>query len=212
MTPYYQDALVTLYHGDCRDVITRIPTVTAVVSDPPYGMNYKPLRGADGSKRWDGVVAGDDADFDPAFLMALGVPVVLWGANWYSHRIEGHGGWLVWNKTPDHRKVGFVSSDCELAFASGATRIHRFDLQWGGEARNGEPIYHPTQKPRALMAWCLQFVPAHGVVLDPYCGAGPTLEACKLVGREAIGIEIEEVHCETAARRLSQGTLAEMFQ
>lgn len=204
MTPYYEQDGITLIHGDCREILSAL-SFGAVISDPPYGMDYKPLRGADGSKRWTDGVRGDAETFDPNHL--LDVPCVLWGGNWYSHALPGHGGWLVWNKTCDHRKRGFIASDCELAFASEATRVHRYDLQWGGEARNGEPFYHPTQKPVALMRWCFDFVPADVVVCDPYCGAGPTLVAAKELGRRAIGIEIDEKHCETAASRLAQGVL-----
>lgn len=205
-TPYYEDeqAGIVLYHGDCREILPTLK-VGAFISDPPYGMAYKPLRGADGSKRWTEGVRGDDEPFSPEHLH--GLPRVLWGANWYANHLPGHGGWLVWNKTCDHRKRGFVASDCELAFASETTRVHRFDMQWGGEARNGEPFYHPTQKPVALMRWCFDFVPADALVCDPYCGAGPTLVAAKQLGRPAIGIELDEKYCEIAAQRLAQGVL-----
>lgn len=204
MKAYYEQDGISIFHGDCRVVMPHV-VYGAIVSDPPYGMDYKPLRGADGSKRWTAGVRGDSTPFDPSHL--LGVPCVLWGANWYSQSLPGHGGWLVWSKTCEHRKEGFVASDCELAFASDASRCHRFDLQWGGEARNGEPYFHPTQKPVALMAWCLRFIPSTAIILDPYCGAGPTLVAAKLAGRIAVGIEIDEAHCETAANRLRQGVL-----
>jgi site-specific DNA-methyltransferase (adenine-specific) len=206
MKPYYEQDGITIYHGDCREILPSLSgKYGAYISDPPYGMNYKPLRGADGSKRWACPVAGDDADFDPRHLMDA--PAVLWGANWYSNHLRGHGGWLVWNKTADHKKKGFVASDCELAIATEASRVHQFGLQWGGEARAGERFYHPTQKPVVLMEWCFGFVPEGVVVCDPYCGAGPTLVAAKLLGRQAIGIELEERYCETAANRLRQGVL-----
>lgn len=205
--PYYQDSDsgIVIYHGKAEIVLPTLRDIGAYISDPPYGMNYKPLRGSDGSKRWSVGVIGDSDDFDPSHLTEL--PAVLWGANWYSNRLPGHGGWLVWNKTAEHKKRGFIASDCELAFASEATRVHQFGLQWGGEARGGEEFYHPTQKPVALMEWCFQFVPPDVVVCDPYCGAGPTLVAAKSIGRRAIGIEIEERYCEIAAKRLAQGVL-----
>lgn len=204
--PYYHDEAsgIVIYHGDCREVLPALDC-GAFVSDPPYGMDYKPLRGADGGKRWRDGVRGDDEAFDPTPLMSK--PCVLWGANWYSHMLNGHGGWLVWNKTCDHRKAGFIASDCELAYASEVTRVHRFDMQWGGEARGGETFFHPTQKPVALMAWCFNYIPTDALVCDPYAGAGPTLVAAKRCGRAAIGIEIEERYCEIAANRLSQGVL-----
>ena len=66
---------------------------------------------------------------------------------------------------------------------------------------------HPTQKPLALMRWCLSFVPDATTILDPFMGSGTTLVAAKLEGRRAIGIEISEKYCEIAAERLRQGVL-----
>ena len=66
---------------------------------------------------------------------------------------------------------------------------------------------HPTQKPLALMRWCLSLVPDAETVLDPFAGSGTTLVAARLEGRKAIGIEINEKYCEAAANRLAQGTL-----
>jgi site-specific DNA-methyltransferase (adenine-specific) len=72
-----------------------------------------------------------------------------------------------------------------------------------------ETLSHPTQKPVALMRWCisLRWTP-EGTICDPYMGSGATLVAAKLCNRKAIGIELEEKYCEIAARRLQQ----EVFQ
>lgn len=66
---------------------------------------------------------------------------------------------------------------------------------------------HVTQKPESLIAELLSVAPS-GSVLDPFIGSGTTLAVAKRMGRRAIGIEIEERYCETAAKRLSQGVLA----
>jgi site-specific DNA-methyltransferase (adenine-specific)/modification methylase len=71
---------------------------------------------------------------------------------------------------------------------------------------NGTVRLHPTQKPVALMQWCLEqarLAPG-SLVLDPYMGSGPIAIACQRSGYQYIGIEIEERYCETAAKRLEQ--------
>ena len=73
-----------------------------------------------------------------------------------------------------------------------------------------EALVHPTQKPIALMKWCLslKWTATFNDVVDPYMGGGATLIAAKDLGSRAIGIEIEERYCEIAAERLSQEVLA----
>ena len=213
MTPYYSDDLLTIYHGDCREWM---PEADVIVTDPPYGVSLNtayrqagrgPLAGANDYPP----VYGDDQPFDPTpFLGYSGV--VLWGANYYADRLPPRGQWLVWDKRDG---VGFNDqADCELAWTSGTTGtvprmfVHRWNGMLKASERNDRRI-HPTQKPVALMAWCLSFMP-DGVVLDPFMGSGSTIKAAKEAGRKAIGIEIEERYCEIAATRCSQEVLGLM--
>ena len=207
MTPYYADDLVTIYHGDCREWM---PEADVIVTDPPYGMSY--VHGGYGGGKSYGfehvVIKGDDEPFDPAFLLALDKPTVLFGANHYADRLPAARGWLVWDK-----RVGRGStdqSDAELAWTNVLGVVRVKSLYWGGAVRTGreqrEGRAHVMQKPVALMAWVLGFVP-DGVVLDPFMGSGSTLVAAKEMGRRSIGIEIEERYCEKAAERCSQEVL-----
>ena len=85
-----------------------------------------------------------------------------------------------------------------------------FRHRWMGLVRETERGRHdhPTQKPVALMRWCIEkWSKPGGLVTDPYMGSGPTLQAAKETHRRAIGIEIEERYCEIAAQRLSQEVL-----
>jgi site-specific DNA-methyltransferase (adenine-specific) len=207
--PVYDDGQVTLFNADCRLILPSIDpaTVALVLTDPPYGMDYKPLRGADGSKRWKDGVDGDGEPFDPAPLLAF-PRCVLFGANWYADRLPPSGGWLVWDKTPFGTKDGFYASHAELAWTNLCGSIFKFALQWGGEARNKEPHFHPTQKPVGLMLWLVErFTQPGDLILDPYMGSGPVGVACRMSGRRYIGVELKPRYCEIAAKRLAQTVL-----
>lgn len=88
----------------------------------------------------------------------------------------------------------------------GGPRLQRSVLRVRSEHGTAE---HPTQKPVAIISPLIEYsCPPSGVVLDPMMGAGTTLVAAKLLRRRAIGIEIDERHCETAAKRLAQEVFA----
>ncbi|MEK9896933.1 MAG: site-specific DNA-methyltransferase [Burkholderiaceae bacterium] len=109
-------------------------------------------------------------------------------------------GYLVWDKQIDGLNFGEVEY-CwtNQRFAPRVFRYRAVGVD-GGKV-------HPTQKPEALMLWCLSRFADAGVVLDPFMGSGTTLVAAKRLGRKAIGIEREEKYCEIAAKRLAQGAL-----
>jgi hypothetical protein len=192
-----------LYLGDCREIL---PTLTGdvVVSDPPYGISHR--RGACGDRGKAAItlgasdIFGDDEPFDPSHLLAW--PCLLWGANYYAQLLPV-GRWLIWDKTFGGGAGDF--SDAEMAWCSerGATRTFRH--LWMGVQRKsqvGDPRQHPTEKPIALMEWCLGFFPNAATVLDPYMGSGTTGVACVRAGRKFIGIEIDPDHFNTACRRI----------
>ena len=207
MTPYYSDDLVTIYHGDCREWM---PDADVIVTDPPYGMAYQHgarrggvRYGADGES-----IVGDDEPFDPGLILALGKPTAMFGANHYADRLPASRGWLVWDKRDG--SASNDQSDAELAWTNVLTVARVFSARWSGAHRTGreqaDGRLHVNQKPVALMAWVLRFMP-EGVVLDPFMGSGSTLIAAKELGRRSIGIEIDEAHCQAAATRCSQEVL-----
>lgn len=207
-TPFYADETATIYNGECQEVLNGLDVQPdLVLTDPPYGMDYKPLRGGDGSKRWVDGVRNDEVAFDPTWLLNY-KRLILFGANWYADKLPNSGGWIVWDKTPRGVKSGFHASHAELAWTNLRSSILKVSLQWGGEARNGEPHLHPTQKPVALMRELVETFSKPGdLILDPYMGSGPVAQACHETGRRYVGIELEATYCEAAKRRLAQPIL-----
>lgn len=214
MKPYYDEGGITIYHGDCREVLPEL-AFDVVVTDPPYGIAYSPGGGGRGwggkgvgwGKSFEGkdVVVGDAEPFDPAFLVALNKPTVLWGANHYANRLPASPTWLIWDKRRGLVRNDFA--DCEMAWTNLGGPARVYSHLWYGVWRDSqEERLHPTQKPLAVMHWCLGLAP-EGLVVDPFMGSGTTLRAAKDLGRKAIGIEIEEKYCEIAARRLGQQVL-----
>lgn len=207
----------TLYLGDCRDILPTLGPVDAVVTDPPYGIGYAHSGFRDGSigntraanKRGSPPVHGDDVPFDPSHLLAFG-NVLMWGADHFYPRLPDSGRWLAWNKIGDLQPWD-TFSDVEFAWHSreGAARI--FTWKWKGLAcdKKGEDNglrHHTTQKPIALMRWCIEQcrTEAGATILDPYMGSGTTGVACAQLDRKFIGIEIEPRYFDIACRRIEE--------
>ncbi|HPH70070.1 MAG TPA: hypothetical protein PLF40_30180, partial [Kofleriaceae bacterium] len=87
----------TLYLADCRDVLPTLGKVDAVVTDPPYGIDYDPAQYQNVGALFTDRIAGDNAPFDPAHLLTIASDVILWGANNFAEYLP-RGGWLCWDK------------------------------------------------------------------------------------------------------------------
>lgn len=232
--PYYDHAGITIYHGDCRDVLPGLDraVIDAIISDPPYGIGYRPAsagtavrpssgRSKSGFKRNPRSLSrsnersaspmhGDDSPFDPTPWLNFS-RVLLWGADRWPALPPG-GRMLCWDKSVGRGGADdFV--DGEFAWCNWRERRNVFRMLWKGlacekQGENNGFREHPTQKPIRLMIWCIERAGAQAqTILDPFMGSGTTLVAAKELGRRAIGIEIEERYCEIAARRLQQDML-----
>jgi len=198
MKPYYDHNGITIFLGDCREIL---PTIKAdcVVTDPPYGIGFaaQPTkwqrRAGHLPEAWDNApIAGLEA------LIECAPYRCVWGGNYYS--LPPSRGWLAWIKPDSPPSMGSVELAWTNIDQNAAHLIHSIS------ATNRERVGHPSQKPIAVMRWCLAKMPP-GSVVDPFMGSGTTLVAAKLEGRKAIGIEIEERYAEIAAKRLAQEVL-----
>lgn len=212
----------TLYLADCREILPKLDVSIAIYGDPPYGQN---LANPDGRKATrksrsnatsagdDYAIFGDDKPFDPSHLMRFPV-CVLWGANQYANLLPPSRQWLIWDK-----RCGGTSddqSDCEIAWSSFNGPARLFSHKWRGmikDSERGEKRVHPTQKPVALMEWCIRATEGKTIrrdtICDPYMGSGTTGIAAINMGRKFVGIEIDTAHFETACRRIASANTSQ---
>ena len=202
---------VQLYLGDCLDVLRTLPdgSVDAVVTDPPYGCDndcdYTRFSGGlSESTCFHLGIHGDNQPFDPIPWPTF-PKVILWGYQFYADKLP-QGTVLVWLKKRDSQ-LGTFLSDCELAWQKGGKGVYLRRHIWHGfdrETERGQKTLHPSQKPVALMRWCIERVTQPGqTILDPFMGSGTTGVACVQTGRKFIGCEISPEYYAIAEKRIA---------
>lgn len=197
LKPYYDHAGITIYHGDCREIIPQLPKVDLVLTDPPYGVEFAEWDGKEQIKNF-GIWLEMLSAISRNITFTCGWPRL---ADWCI--IKKPNAYLYWHKPGS---MGFGPF--------GFTHIDPMPV-YGTVKMNGthDVIYapiivqdkiHPTEKPIKWATGAINKFRAIETILDPFMGSGTTLRAAKDLGRKAIGIEIEEKYCEIAAKRLSQ--------
>lgn len=199
MKPYYQDNAVTIYHGDCREIIPDIPAVNLVLTDPPYGVD---------KAAWDKAY--------PVWFTALafeastrvGIMPGLWSLPLCVSSMGFHYKWILSGYNRNGMTFGAIGFNNWIPCVVGG------DVPHGGQDAmefvvNGYKEEHPSPKPMPYMMWLVSRLSSYDeTILDPFMGSGTTLRAAKDLGRKAIGIEIEEKYCEIAAKRMAQEVLS----
>lgn len=216
MSLYYQDALVTLYHGDCLTEHTEWLNADVLVTDPPYGMGYTGFRGRKGEPRAaEGPlsIAGDDTpSVRDAALHAWGCRPALVFGRWSVPRPPATRQVLIWDKEAAN---GAGMGALDLPWGPSFEEVYvigtGFTGRRGGSILRVKPYVssestrpnHPTPKPIGLMESLVEKCP-DGTLADPFAGSGATLIAARNLNRRVVGVEIDEAYCELIAKRLTQ--------
>jgi site-specific DNA-methyltransferase (adenine-specific) len=236
VTPYYDHAGITIYQGDCLDVLHHLPEqIATIVGDPPYCSGGR----QQAASRL--VLEKAAADRRSSWFLTdnMGTDSWLWWMREIAGRLFMLGeigahfycftdwrqytnlvmacetkGWtlrnvVVWDKARGGAMGSFWRNNHEWVpvFSKGPARA----IAHGGffntwQGAKPQADEHATVKPAGLVSYLLEAA-GPGLVLDPWMGSGTTLFAAKALGRRAIGIEIEEKYCEIAAKRLGQEVL-----
>ena len=186
---------VTLYHGDCLEIMKSIPdkSIDAVITDPPYGC---------GKAEWDKsypkewyeiarnvgkrivIITGSEGLKDTIPLVGddfIDV-VAAWNTNSRTRSAIGFSNWLaavVAKSKPKQQQ-----------------NVMRFSI-------SGEMPNHPSPKPIEYMNLLVCRMTNEGdTILDPFMGSGTTGVACVQTGRNFIGIEIDEGYFKIAEKRI----------
>jgi site-specific DNA-methyltransferase (adenine-specific) len=204
--PYYEHAGISIFHGDCREIAPCLGRFDLLLTDPPYGIGASAGVGKYGREKW----TERDPKWDerpPArwlleMLLESADKAIVWGGNYFP--LPESRNFLIWNKGAGFKDRDFA--ECEMAWCSwdGNARIYERDPLASGDYKGKE---HPTEKPLALIKWCIRQAGAVNSILDPFAGSGTTGVAAKEFGLRAVLIEAEERYCEAAARRLRQEVL-----
>ena len=196
MKPYYKDKDVTIYLGDCLEVLPTLGPVDLVLTDPPYGVN---------KAEWD-------STFDLSWLGALpqcgamGLMPGVWNILSCPQEVgDLHYRWTLAAYLPNgmtRGRIGFGNWIPCLVYTTDEVTAYQkaTDCKSITVGTSTKPD-HPSPKPYPVMVWLVSRLPGD-LILDPFMGSGTTLLAAKHSGRKAIGIEIEEKYCELAAERM----------
>lgn len=194
---------VELHLGDCLEVLPTLGRFDALVTDPPYGLGDKWQGGNAASKgKWKLSDGGENTKWDgdvsaavPAAIAAA-THAIIWGGNYYD--LPPMRGWLIWDKIVRN----FTSGHVEMAWTTIDQPTRAFNFAHAQLASEGKQ--HPTQKPLALMEWCIGFLPGGCTILDPFMGSGTTGVAAVKLGRKFTGIEIDPGYFDIACKRIEQ--------
>jgi DNA modification methylase len=212
----FQSDLVTLWHGDCREVIPTLRDIDAVLCDPPYGIRHKSSHGA----TWEGKqIAGDENTElrDWVWTAFADKPRAMFGISWRQPPPPGVRTVLIWDKGP-----AFGAGDLRMPWKPSWEEIYIGGDGWrgrrdegvlrgpclpsweSGAAHDGNGRKHPHQKPTWLFARLIEKLPDARTILDPFAGSGTTLLAAAEAGRQAVGVEVDDGYCAAAVARLEQ--------
>lgn len=211
-----------VYNEDCLETMKRMPdkSIDLVLTDPPYGINAHKKRGDTGKNshikqkdykggEWDISIPQKEI-FDEIFRISK--RAIIFGGNYFIDNLYNTSSFIVWDKVNGDN----LYADCELAWTNFPSAVRKYEFRWHGflqqDMANKEERHHPTQKPVELFKMILRDYALkndYKTIYDPFMGSGTTAIACKSLGLDYIGSELDKDYFEIINKRLQsvQGSL-----
>lgn len=188
-----------LWHGDCREILPTLPECDLILTDPPYGIGIGGMvlgnQVSHHGTAWDNE---PPPDWMFGLMLEKAQTQIIWGGNYFA--LPPTKCWLLWDK----ETAGVTSfADAEVAWTNldKAMRLKRH--LWSGPYMKVKEVReHPTQKPLAIIEWCIEMAGDVVTVCDPYMGSGTTGVACANHGKRFTGIERERKYFDIACERI----------
>lgn len=221
MNPYYDANGITIYHGNCLDILPTLPADAIVISDPPYnvGYHYESYKDALSPAEYQQLLS--QVFRTPSVMLHYPEAIFSFAIQeyemptrcvaWTYHANTPHQWRLIawFGCSPDFTLVkqpyrNPTDRRIRALIEGGSQGASLYDWWRIEQVKNVAKKYdHPCLIPLEIMDNIVGITPAE-LIIDPFVGSGTTLVAAKKMKRKAIGIEIEERYCEMAAKRLAQ--------
>jgi site-specific DNA-methyltransferase (adenine-specific) len=203
LRPYYDAGGITIFHGDCREILPALKP-SQIITDPPYPKEFLPLYS------WLAQCAAKVLPEGGSLLAMAGpsyLPEIMASM---SAALRYH--WTIGYCTPGAQAAQIWPRKV-IAYWKPVLWFVRgeYSGKWVSDCvksqSNEKAHHHWGQSETGMTALVERFSEPGELICDPFMGAGTTLRAAKDLGRKAVGIEIDEAHCESAALRLAQDVL-----
>jgi len=225
---YIKSKMNTIIHADCLEVMKQIPDdyFDLVLTDPPYGININKMNYVtSGAVKVGGAFRNDyskhNTEWDEKIpsleifneIKRVSKNQIIFGGNYFTQALEPTSSWLIWDKRVEN-KYSNDFADLEMAWTSYKKPARMYRFLYSGmiqqDMKNKDKRVHPTQKPSELFKNIIRDYTSDGdKVFDPFMGSGTTAIACKSLGLDWCGCELEDDYVEIANKRLEkvQGVL-----
>ena len=219
--------MLEIYNGDCREILKTIKEKykdknLIIVTDPPFNIGYKYNSYKDNLKEQEYLEFMKELFIDvPSVIIhyaedlykiafkinKIPTKIVSWVYN--SNTAKQHRQIAFFDVKPNFNQVkqpykNLNDKRIKERIAQGKTGAKLYDWWNINQVKNvsKEKTEHPCQMPLEVMKNIIGILPKDSIIVDPFCGSGTTGLACKELGYDFIGIEIDEIYYNISKERL----------